>query len=157
MVDFAALRRKMNDTTPEERVARREAAMIAEDDALFAGKKIQRMPVEIFDDMRHDVLGAKRIAAATEKGPIALVFPGYRGELVETSLIAEMATIRQDRMTAGADTAAAVMTIIVEGFWKKRDWTTKDGTRATAWDFLVAKWHYQPRGQGFVEIGSIPA
>lgn len=153
--------------TREQRAALRaaETAYTVTDHTHFRGKTMRRGTVDIKMDERIVTggLSDRAFRATTERDgktqAIDIVFLGQRAkDFKNGALLADMERERQARIAAGNyDCEDISRRMIVEGFWKARNWKDGKGVWHKAWEFFASNWHFiLPGSVSVIEEGARP-
>ena len=150
--------------TREERAAlRAKETPYTIDDLRFRGKKIHRVVVALSSERRGGGFNEEaHPALINHKGKderIAVVFAGKRLDDFKKGRLEADFDAEHQRNCAKEDFHSSISReLIVEGFWKTRNFKDPKGNWHKSWELHAAKWHYSPDGEtGFVEEGALPS
>lgn len=134
------------------------------DDLEFAGKKMHRITANVTMVMRSlGDFGQKAFRATKEHNgkpqDLTVVFKGQRvKDFEDGAIMASMEAERQVRLAAdNYDYEDISRTLILEGYYKPRNWKDHQGNWHKEFHLHVAKWHFQTPDGNIVEEGALPA
>ena len=133
-------------------------------DKTGAPRKIHRGTVVVdMDERRHprgafmgDVSYRARVQRDGKAQEITLTFSGERADVLREGRVE--AALSPPLLEDVADFDSHIeLTLEVEGAWVPRNWKDRQGKWHKAWELIVARWHYTPKGADEVLVeGRLP-
>lgn len=150
--------------TREERAAlRAKETPYTIDDLRFRDKKIHRVVVTLSSERRGGSHNEEAHPALINRNGkderINVVFGGKRLDDFKKGRVEADFDAQHQRNCANDDYHSTISReLIVEGFWKPRNFKDSNGNWHRSWELHAAKWHYSPDGESnFVEEGTLPS